>query len=139
MFGRANTRAEGGDVFVQRPGGPCYGCLVGNRSFDPSSQEVASREAGVRSGAIAAYTSPEDAAAIVQVGLSCDIMPIVNLMVKLALESQFLSRSLLGWSTAFIPLWNGYLRSEYTQIVVSDSPLNGVYADRYYYKWRQQC
>ena len=39
----------------------------------------------MRSGAIAAYTAPEDAAAVVQVGLSCDIAPIVNMMVKLAL------------------------------------------------------
>lgn len=85
IYGRANTRAEGGDVFIQRPGGPCYGCLVGNRAFDVSAQEVSSREAGLRSGAIAAYTSPEDAAAIVQVGLASDIAPITNLMVKLAL------------------------------------------------------
>lgn len=85
IFGRANTRAEGGDVFVQRPGGPCYGCLLGNRAFDVSSQEVASEEAGRRMGAIAAYTSPEDAAAVVQVGLSSDIAPITNLMVKLSL------------------------------------------------------
>ena len=85
IYGRANTRAEGGDVFVQRPGGACYGCLVGNRAFDVAAQEVSSREAGMRSGAIAAYTAPEDAAAVVQVGLSCDIAPIVNMMVKLAL------------------------------------------------------
>lgn len=85
IYGRANTRAEGGDVFVQRPGGPCYGCLVGNRAFDVSAQEVSSREAGLRSGAIAAYTAPEDAMAVVQVGLSSDIAPITNLMEKIAL------------------------------------------------------
>ena len=85
IYGRANTRAEGGDVFVQRPGGPCYGCLVGTKAFDESAQEVSSREAGLRSGAIAAYTAPEDAEAIVQVGLASDIAPITNLMVKIAL------------------------------------------------------
>ena len=85
IYGRANTRAEGGDVFVQRPGGPCYGCLVGNRAFDVSAQEVSSREAGLRSGAIAAYTAPEDVEVIVQVGLASDIAPITNLMVKIAL------------------------------------------------------
>lgn len=94
IFGRANTRAEGGDVFVQRPGGPCYGCLVGNRAFDDSAQEISSHAAGLRSGAIAAYTSPEDAAAVVQVGLSSDIAPITNLMVKLALVQ--LSRGTSG-------------------------------------------
>ena len=85
IYGRANTRAEGGDVFIQRPGGPCYGCLVGNVSFDQSAEEVSSEAAGRRSGKIAAYTSPEEASAMVQVGLSCDIAPITNLMVKLAL------------------------------------------------------
>lgn len=85
IYGRANTRAEGGDVFVQRPGGPCYGCLVGNASFDQLAEEVSSEAAGRRSGKIAAYTSPEDASAMVQVGLSSDIAPITNMMVKLAL------------------------------------------------------
>jgi len=85
IYGRANTRAEGGDVFIQRPGGPCYGCLIGNSSFDVNAEEVSSEAAGRRSGRIAAYTAPEDATAIVQVGLSSDIAPICNLMVKLAL------------------------------------------------------
>lgn len=85
VYGRANTRAEGGDVFVQRPGGPCYGCLVGNRAFDISAQEVSSREAGMRSGAIAAYADPGEVDAIIQVGLSCDIAPIINMMVRLSL------------------------------------------------------
>ena len=29
IFGRAVTRAEGGDVFKYTPGGPCYCCLIG--------------------------------------------------------------------------------------------------------------
>lgn len=85
IYGRANTRAEGGDVFIQRPDGPCYGCLIGNASFDMNAEEVSSEDAGRRSGQISAYMAPEDAAAIVQVGLSSDIAPICNLMVKLAL------------------------------------------------------
>jgi len=85
IYGRANTRAEGGDVFVQRPGGPCYGCLVGTSAFDTAAEEVSSEAAGRRSGHIAAYTAPEDAAAVVQVGLASDIAPITNMMVKLAL------------------------------------------------------
>ena len=48
-------------------------------------EEVSSVEAGRRSGQIAAYTSPEDADAVVQVGLSADIEPICNMVVKLAL------------------------------------------------------
>ena len=85
IYGRANTRAEGGDVFIQRPGGPCYNCLVGTSAYDVQAEEVSSRESGLRSGRIAAYTSPEDAEAIVQVGLAVDIAPITNMMVKLAL------------------------------------------------------
>ena len=85
IYGRANTRAEGGDVFIQRPGGPCYNCLVGTSAYDAQSEEVSSKAAGLRSGRIAAYTSPEDVEAIVQVGLAVDIAPITNMMVKLAL------------------------------------------------------
>ena len=85
IYGRANTRAEGGDVFIQRRNGPCYGCLLGVASFDPNAEEVASKDAGLRSGKIAGYTSEEDANAIIQVGLSSDITPITNMMVKLAL------------------------------------------------------
>lgn len=85
LFGRAVTRAEGGDVFVSRPGGPCYCCLIGNDWFDAQAEEISSEAAGRRSGRIAAYTSAADADAVVQVGLSADIEPICNLMVKLAL------------------------------------------------------
>ena len=85
FYGRANTRAEGGDVFIQRPGGPCYNCLVGTSAYDVQSEEVSSKEAGLRSGRIAAYTAPEDVEAIVQVGLAIDIAPITNMMVKLTL------------------------------------------------------
>lgn len=85
VFGRAITRAAGGDVFRYRPGGPCYGCLIGSRIIDLRNEEVSSEEAGRRSGAIPAYASAEDVNAIVQVGLSIDIEPICNLMLKLAI------------------------------------------------------
>lgn len=85
IFGRAVTRAEGGDVFVSRPGGPCYCCLIGNDWFDAQAEEISSEQAGRRSGRIAAYMSAADADAVVQVGLSADIEPICNLMVKIAL------------------------------------------------------
>lgn len=85
IFGRANTRAEGGDVFVQHPGGPCYGCLVGAGAYGHGAEEVSSVASGRRSGQIPDYMSEEDAVSVAQVGLSTDIMPICNLMVKLAL------------------------------------------------------
>lgn len=83
IFGRAITRAEGGDVFIYRPGGACYNCLVGN--IGNIAEEITNEESARRNGTIAAYVSPEDANAMVQVGLSADIEPICNMMVKLAL------------------------------------------------------
>lgn len=40
IYGRAFTRAEGGDVFIQHPNDACYCCLVGNQWFDPSDEEI---------------------------------------------------------------------------------------------------
>lgn len=85
IFGRAVTRAEGGDVFRQRPDGPCYCCLVGNHAFDAAAEEITDVTSARRNGRIAAYVSPEEADAMVQVGLASDIEPITNMMVKLAL------------------------------------------------------
>ena len=85
IFGRAITRAEGGDVFRYRPGGPCYCCLVGTGAFDSAEEEITNLESARRDGRIPAYMAPEDAEAAVQVGLSADIEPICNLMVKLTL------------------------------------------------------
>lgn len=85
LFGRAVTRAEGGDVFRARPGGPCYCCLIGNKWFDAAAEEITDKASARASGRIAAYVSEEDADAMVQVGLASDIEPITNMMVKLAL------------------------------------------------------
>lgn len=85
IFGRAITRAEGGDVFCYRPGGPCYCCLLGNGWYDATMEEITDEVSARRNGRIAAYTSAEDADAMVQVGLSADIEPMCNMMVKLAL------------------------------------------------------
>lgn len=83
IFGRAITRAEGGDVFRYRPGGPCYCCLVGAGNLQ--EEEISDVASARRDGRIAAYVSPEDAEAMIQVGLSSDIEPICNMMVKLSL------------------------------------------------------
>lgn len=85
IYGRAITRAEGGDVFIQRPGEACYCCLVGNDWFDAADEEISDENSARRDGRIPAYASAEDADVMVQVGVSSDIMPICNMMVKLAL------------------------------------------------------
>lgn len=79
IFGRAITRAEGGDVFIYRPGGPCYNCLVGSGAVNTQEEEITNRNQ------LAAYVSQEEADAMIQVGLSSDIEPITNLMIKLSL------------------------------------------------------
>lgn len=85
LFGRAITRAEGGDVFIYRPGQPCYFCLLGSDWYDQTAEEITNEASARRSGRIPAYVSAEDAEAFVQVGLGADIEPINNMMVKLAL------------------------------------------------------
>lgn len=85
IYGRAFTRAEGGDVFIQHPGKACYCCLVGNEWFDPADEEITNEASARRDGTIPAYASREEADVMVQVGLSSDILPICNMMVKMAL------------------------------------------------------
>lgn len=85
LFGRAITRAEGGDVFIYRPGQACYFCLLGNDWYDQTAEEITDIAKARREGKIPAYVSDTDTDALVQVGLNADIEPINNMMVKLAL------------------------------------------------------
>lgn len=81
IFGRAITRAEGGDVFRYKPGGPCYCCMIGK--IGTVDEEITGLESGLNNGQIPQYAdNPE---AMVQVGLSSDIEPICNMMIKLTL------------------------------------------------------
>lgn len=84
LFGRAITRAEGGDVLRFRPRkGPCMACLTGKGIFKYNEEEISSQRQSSRDAP--AYMAPEDIEAKVQIGLSSDIMPICNMLVKLAL------------------------------------------------------
>jgi molybdopterin/thiamine biosynthesis adenylyltransferase len=85
LFGRAVTRAEGGDVLRVRPGGPCYACLKGSQIVT-SEDEITDLRRARELGIIPAYVSEEDANAMVQVGLSTDIAPINTMVVKLAIQ-----------------------------------------------------
>jgi hypothetical protein len=78
------TRASGGDVLRVRPGiGPCLACIYTERFLASRPPEVANlREARESSQP---YVSESDVQAQIQVGLASDILPISNLMVKLAL------------------------------------------------------
>lgn len=85
IYGGAITRAEGGHVFVQRPNEACYCCLIGNDFFKNQGMELTNIRDARINGQIAAYVSPEDAEAMIQVGLATDIEPLSNMVTKLAL------------------------------------------------------
>ncbi|GAB4195511.1 MAG: hypothetical protein OHK0013_01740 [Sandaracinaceae bacterium] len=81
IFGRALTRAYGGDVLRMRPHqGPCVACVYG-AGLD--REEEITTEAQAANAP--AYVSADDRAALVQPGLAADIAPIANMMVRLAL------------------------------------------------------
>lgn len=84
LFGRAVTRAEGGDVLRVRPGGPCYACLKGGSWYN-HADEVSDIRQARKFQQRWQYMSEEDVYAIIQAGLSSDIAPINIMMVKLAL------------------------------------------------------
>jgi len=82
IFSRAITRAAGGDVFRYTPGNACLACLFG-QGFFQKSEEVSTKKQAKRDAP--AYMSESDIEAQIQVGLSVDIMPIVQMSIKLAL------------------------------------------------------
>ena len=86
IFGRAITRAIGGDVLRVRPFiGPCYSCLYSqNVRQDGGDDEEVSLEEQAKK-LLPDYTSEQEIKTVVQVGLASDIAPISNFMVKLAL------------------------------------------------------
>ena len=82
ILGRAISRAAGGDVLRVRPHqGPCVACLF--RHYEAQPDEISQRRQA--RSALPDYVSDADAEALVQVGLSSDILPISTMMVKLAL------------------------------------------------------
>jgi molybdopterin/thiamine biosynthesis adenylyltransferase len=84
VFGRAITRAIGGDVLRVRPHvGPCYNCLY-SQDLRNTDEEISQRERQAKKF-LPDYTSEESLTTVVQVGLASDIAPITNFMVKLAL------------------------------------------------------
>ncbi|MCW6035400.1 ThiF family adenylyltransferase [Spirulina subsalsa FACHB-351] len=85
IFGRALTRACGGDVLRVRPfQGPCLACVFTKEFLQSRQEEISSfRQARDDNPA---YVSNDQVEATIQVGLSSDIVPISNMIVKLALQ-----------------------------------------------------
>lgn len=93
LFGRAITRAAGGDVMRVRPlEGPCYSCLYSQKVRPAGNDDEEISQETQAKKLLPAYASDKELQAVVQVGLSADIAPISNLIVKLALVE--LSRGL---------------------------------------------
>lgn len=85
LFGRAITRAEGGDVFRFRPHhGPCYNCLTAG-AIKLAEEEISSMNQAKKVLPAYMQQTQENINAAIQVGLSCDILPLWNMLVKLAL------------------------------------------------------
>lgn len=85
LFGRAITRAEGGDVFRFRPNhGPCYNCLTAG-AIKMADEEISSINQAKKVLPAYMQQTQENIQAAIQVGLSCDILPLWNMLVKLAL------------------------------------------------------
>jgi molybdopterin/thiamine biosynthesis adenylyltransferase len=86
IFGRAITRAIGGDVLRVRPfQGPCYSCLYSqNVRQEGGDDEEISQEKQAKK-LLPDYTTENNVNAVIQVGLASDIAPISNFMIKLAL------------------------------------------------------
>lgn len=84
LFGRALTRAAGGDVLRVRPRrGPCLACIFTAQYLASRPREI-SRLSEAQE-ALSAYVPADQQEAAIQVGLASDIAPITNMIVKLAL------------------------------------------------------
>ena len=92
IFGRAITRAEGGDVFILKPNiKTCYACLINDDGTNKYSQEEEISTAKQLEGMLPAYITQQEKETLIQVGLSSDIMPICTMVVKLSLSELNLS------------------------------------------------
>ncbi len=84
LYGRAITRAAGGDVLRVRPWKtPCYNCVFSAGLIDGHTEEMSQKRQAL--AILPAYVEEAKADAMIQVGLSSDIAPIANMIVKLAL------------------------------------------------------
>ena len=137
IFGRAVTRAEGGDVFVLRGNTkPCYACLIN----DDGTMKYGSEEeiSSVRqvSELLPAYVSPQEKDSFIQVGLSSDILPICNMIVKLALiELSQNTSSILTSQTQELNYNYYFWANRRTQYYLNYSPFNASKGKPTILKW----
>jgi molybdopterin/thiamine biosynthesis adenylyltransferase len=137
IFGRAVTRAEGGDVFILRGNTkPCYACLINDDgTMKYSSEEEISSNRQVAE-LLPAYVSLKDKDSFIQVGLSSDILPICNMMVKLALIELSQNTSSILASQSQELSYNYYFwANRRTQNYLNYSPFNAAKSMPTILKW----
>ena len=84
LFGRAISRAAGGDILRVRPlKGPCLNCIFSAGILKNRKEEISQLKQARSNNP--AYVADDDVNATVQVGLSSDILPISNMIVTLSL------------------------------------------------------
>lgn len=84
LYGACSIRASGGQVVRVRPNdGPCFSCIYVDAAMEAMQEELSSfaqaREA------FPPYIGDDEVEANIQLGLSSDIVPIANMLVKVAL------------------------------------------------------
>lgn len=142
VFSRAYARAEGGDVFISRPGKASYADYL--KQIAGVNELVATEKQGRRRGDIPAYSSEEDVDVIVQPGLGIDILPILYLHSKLALmvaahgtDSELFSfEEEIGDANFF--LW-GSVRREGNPFWDSFQPFNATGLKPTCFRWYPMC
>lgn len=84
LYGSCSVRAAGGQVVRVRPNvGPCYSCIYVDAAMEALQEEMSSFRQARK--AFPPYVGDDEVEANIQVGLSSDIVPIANMLVKLAL------------------------------------------------------
>ena len=84
LYGSCAVRAAGGQVARVRPKiGPCFSCIFTDAMMENMEEEMSSFRQARKANP--PYIGDDEVKAQIQVGLSSDIAPIANMMVKLAL------------------------------------------------------
>lgn len=84
LYGSCNVRAAGGQVVRVRPrDGPCLSCIFVDAALEAFQEEMSSFRQARK--AFPPYIGDDEVEANIQVGLSSDIVPIANMVAKLAL------------------------------------------------------
>ena len=84
IYGKCSARAAGGEVLRVRPhDGPCFCCVYTQAMVEASTEEMTNFRQAREANPI--YVSDSEVEAMIQVGLSSDILPISNMIVKIAL------------------------------------------------------